>query len=248
MEDRPCVREFLRPEDPLPAAADLVVEREPVDLHGLDLPQDVRRLLVLGDVREHGPGERTQVGLRRLGDDLGGRATQLPKPDQTPSMQPMTNTPTHTEEREPVGKEPHPQGAGEQEEGRAGKRVVGIPFTKEKAREAGRRSAEARREKKLAREREAEEQTRTDREKLRSALSKLSQEQWDNVIASAFEKANHTAIARYLDQAYGKPTADAPDPEAEGISWEEMTTEQRERHLRRIQAEIAALEAEETAT
>jgi hypothetical protein len=67
----------------------------------------------------------------------------------------------------------------------------------------GRRSGEARREKKAQREASAAENALTFRQRLGVSLSKLSQPELDHVITGLAHRGNANALARLADQAFG---------------------------------------------
>jgi hypothetical protein len=83
----------------------------------------------------------------------------------------------------------------------------------------GRRSGEARREKKLQREQRAEENALTFRQRLGVSLSKLSQPELDQVVSGLARRGNANALARLADQAFGKPLPAEEDvPGDEGLA------------------------------
>ena len=98
--------------------------------------------------------------------------------------------------------------------------------------EAGKASAQARRERRTQREEAAEIAGLTVRQRLGLSLSKLTQAQLDAVVAGLAEQAAKGdaravhALARLTDQAFGR-SAPAVD-EDEGVEgWDNLTREQR---------------------
>jgi hypothetical protein len=79
-------------------------------------------------------------------------------------------------------------------------------FTSESAREAARASVRVRREKKAAREQRAQDNALTFRQRLGVALSKLEQDDLDQVVAKLVNAGNANALARLADQAFGRPS------------------------------------------
>ena len=71
--------------------------------------------------------------------------------------------------------------------------------------EMGRRSGEARREKKAQREQRAQDAALTFRQRLGVSLSKLTQAELDQVVSGLAHRGNANALARLADQAFGKP-------------------------------------------
>ena len=101
----------------------------------------------------------------------------------------------------------------------------GRPFDSESAKKAAQASAEARRAKRAAREQTAEANALTFRQRLGVSLSRLTQEELDEVVAGLAHRGNAAALARLADQAFGRPTeaeADQPtDPGLEGLTREQ---------------------------
>ena len=90
----------------------------------------------------------------------------------------------------------------------------------------GRRSGEARREKKLQREQRAQENALTFRQRLGLSLSKLSQAELDQVVSGLAHRGNANALARLADQAFGTPLPAEEDvPGDEGLA--SLTREER---------------------
>jgi hypothetical protein len=92
--------------------------------------------------------------------------------------------------------------------------------------EMGRRSGEARREKKAEREQRAQDNALTFRQRLGVSLSKLSQPELDQVVSALAQRGNANALARLADQAFGKPLPAEEDvPGDEGLA--SLTREER---------------------
>lgn len=137
---------------------------------------------------------------------------------------------------------------GEDVDGDAKERSGG-PFGGLSAAEAGRRSAEARREAGERRRREISEARLTARQRLGLALSKkLSVADYEQVIGALLtsakkgdEKAAH-ALARLHDQAYGRAQVDPGDKgqDVDELTWEEMSPAQRSAMRARLIHDIEA--------
>ena len=86
--------------------------------------------------------------------------------------------------------------------------------------EMGRRSGEARRAKKLQREQRAQDAALTFRERLGVALSRLEQDDLDQLVGKLAKAGNANALARLADQAFGRPSEqdDAGDAQRSGLS------------------------------
>jgi len=102
------------------------------------------------------------------------------------------------------------------------------------AREASRRGAESRR-KKAAAKREAQaaaevNASRTFRQRLGAALSKLDQQTLDAVVAKLAKQGNANALARLADQAFGRPNeqdeAQRSETGLSGLSRDDLATMQ----------------------
>jgi hypothetical protein len=92
--------------------------------------------------------------------------------------------------------------------------------------EMGQRSGQARREKKILREKGASENALTFRQRLGVSLSRLSQGELDQVVSALAHRGNANALARLADQAFGKPEpAEEDKPEDNWLA--ALTREQR---------------------
>jgi len=92
--------------------------------------------------------------------------------------------------------------------------------------EMGRRSGQARREKKMRREKGASENALTFRQRLGVSLSRLNQGELDQVVSGLAHRGNANALARLADQAFGKPEpAEEDKPEDDWLA--ALTREQR---------------------
>lgn len=100
-------------------------------------------------------------------------------------------------------------------------------------REMGRRSGEARRERRARREQEADTATLTARQRFGVALSKLTQAQLDAVVqkladdAAAGDTRAVQALARLADQAFGKAQHEEAEEQDDGADFEKLTRAQR---------------------
>jgi hypothetical protein len=92
--------------------------------------------------------------------------------------------------------------------------------------EMGRRSGEARRAKKMQRERDASDNALTVRQRIGVALSRLTQEELDTMVRGLAQRGNAHALARLADQAFGPPQP-AEEDRPSDASLADLTREQR---------------------
>lgn len=125
------------------------------------------------------------------------------------------------------------------------KRGSGRPFTSDAAKKAAEKSAVVRRARAEARLAEGV----SDREKIAAAMGKVPQSTWDRVVSKTFEDAasgtaaerrgSVQALARLLDQAYGRTQPLAPQAEDQALGADGtgvMTREEKEAFVRRLDA------------
>lgn len=138
---------------------------------------------------------------------------------------------------------------GTQRTERAGKRV-GTPFTSESARAASVRRAEVARERKAAAAAQLAEDRLSSRQRLGLVMSEMTLDQLRIVRNKLVEQAQSGdvksihALARLLDQAFGRAKEEAATPQGADMGWEEMSPAQQSAYLAAILEEQRAAREE----